>query len=498
MTAPVRTVVICGRDAALWLTANALLRALGPAGVTIEVVELPSLVQTQDVYASLPALEAFHRLLGIDEHDLLKRTRGSFTLGQQFHNFSGTAAPFFHAYGSHGISINHVPFVQYLTKARGLGLNVAYEDFSLTAAAAKQGRFVVPDEATRNFARTDYGYHLPAQTYVAALKLHAVTAGVKIHTARIVSVALDPHSGDIAALEFGAQRIVGDLFIDATGTQAQLLRGALKVGFESWRAQFSGDRVLTAAGERLKALPPYSQVRALEKGWLGLFAAQDATRLSLVYDSRELTDAQALETAAIIAGLKLGDALVSPLEPGRSAAAWVKNCVAIGGAACVLDPMDNVDLQAMQQGIVHLLALFPLDCHTQPERGEYNRLMRMGFERLRDFQLIHSVCNGNYSSRFWERARNIPVPDGLRTRMAAWQSSGHVPLFDEDAFPEDSWNAVFLGHGLKPQAYEALADVTDDQGLAAQFKRILGFVRERVEQMHGHDAYLEVFCSGDQ
>ncbi len=491
----VKTVIILGRDAALWLTASALQRALGPAGISVEAVELPSLVQAQDLYASLPALEAFHRLLGIDEHDLLKAARGSFTLGQQFHNFGGPAAPFFHAYGSHGVSINHVPFLQYLTKARGLGLNVAFEDFSLTAAAAKQGRFIVPDEATRDFARTDYGYHLPAQAYVAALKRHAVDGGVQVHAARAASVSLDPHTGDITALDLGGRRVAGDLFIDATGPEAQLLRGALKVGFESWRAQFPGDRILTAAADRLKTLPPHSQARAIENGWLGLYAAQDATRLSLVYDSRELDDAQALETAVLVGGLRLGDALVSPLAPGRSAVAWAKNCVAIGEAACVLDPIDNVGLQAIQQGIVHLLALFPLDRRTQPERREYNRLVQAGFEALRDFQLVHSVCNSHRNSRFWERARNVPVPDGLRMKMDAWLSSGHVPLSDNDAFVEDSWNAVFLGHGLKPQTYEALADVTDDQGLATQFKRMLGFIREQVERTHGHDAYLEIFCS---
>lgn len=495
MNAPVRTVVICGRDAGLWLTANALQRALEPAGIDIEVVELPSLVQAQDIYASLPALEAFHRLLGLDEHDLLKATRGSFTLGQQFHNFSGPAAPFFHAYGSHGISINHVPFLHYLTKARGLGLNVAYEDFSLTAAAAKQGRFVVPDETTSGFARTDYSYHLPAVLYVAALKSHAIKGGVKVHAARMVSVVSDPMTGDIAALEYQGRRVDGDLFVDATGPEAQLLRGALKTGFQSWRSQFPGDRVLAAAGSRLKTLPPYSQVRALENGWLGLYAAQDATRIGLVYDSRELDDGLALETAAIVSGLKLGDAVVAPLEPGRSEAAWVKNCVAIGEAACVLDPIDNVGLQAIQQGIAHLLALFPLDRHTQPERSEYNRLMQMGFERLRDFQMVHSLHISPRRSRFWERARTATVPDGLKAKMDAWLAGGRAPMFDEDAFPEDSWNAVFLGHGLIPATYEALADAADDQALAGQFRRMLGFIREQVEQMHSHDAYLEIFCS---
>ncbi|MDB5455887.1 MAG: Tryptophan halogenase, partial [Caulobacter sp.] len=40
--APITEVVIVGRDAPLWLAASVVQRALGPAGVTVQAVELPS------------------------------------------------------------------------------------------------------------------------------------------------------------------------------------------------------------------------------------------------------------------------------------------------------------------------------------------------------------------------------------------------------------------------------------------------------------------------
>ena len=82
-------VVIVGRDAPLWLSALSLYRALTPSGVTVEVIALSARAQASDIHATLPALEAFHRQLGLDEHALLNRTRGSFTLGQSFQGFDG-------------------------------------------------------------------------------------------------------------------------------------------------------------------------------------------------------------------------------------------------------------------------------------------------------------------------------------------------------------------------------------------------------------------------
>lgn len=484
-------IVIVGRDAGAWLSANVLHHALGPAGLKVEVVELPGLIRDQDIYPTLPALEAFHRLLGFDEHALLRATAGAFTLGQSFVNVSVT--PFFHAYGSHGVGLNGLSFMPYYIRARQAGLNVAIEDFSLTAAAAKQGRFIVPDKDTQAFARTDYGYHLPARAYIQFLKNAALRAGVTVHPATTIAADLD-QDGHIAAVTTGqGQRIAGDLFIDASGADAVLLRYALRVPFESWRPWFGADRVLTAAGPRLKSLPPYGQIRANGRGWLGLYAAQDATRIVHVYDSRGQGDDDALRGAAVVSGLTLGDAVVSALEPGRSLQPWAGNCVAIGEAACVFDPLDSLALQTVQTGLVHLLALFPRAAGG-PESAEYSRLMAETFVGMRDFQLAHLVLN-RIKGAFWEQAAAVVPPASLQRKLDAFAARAVVPLDDHETFTSDSWEAIFLGHGLMPQTYEPLADAVSDADLMAHIKRILGHIKTQVEGSHGHDAYLEIFCT---
>ncbi len=181
MSAAVRHLVIVGRDAPLWLSACAMQYALGPAGVDLTVIELPPQAQAADLCISLPALEALHSRMRIDESRLIAGTRGAFTLGRRFVDAAGQAPAFFHAHGSIGTRIDRKEFLPQWLVARHQGLTVPFEEFSLTTMAARQDRMLLPDAATEGFGFTDYGYHLPAIPYGAWLRQLALRRGVRSH-----------------------------------------------------------------------------------------------------------------------------------------------------------------------------------------------------------------------------------------------------------------------------------------------------------------------------
>ena len=494
----VRKVVIVGRDVAAWLAANALARALGGTGLKFEVAELPGLLRPQDTLASLPQLENFHRLLGFDEHSLLKATAGTYSLGQSFVNFSNAAPPFFHPYGSHGGSINRVSFMPFWIKARQAGLNVALEEFSLTAVAAKQGRFFIPTAEMSAFGRLDYAYHLRAQPYVQFLKAQALRRGVEVAPLRLFDVRREAETGHITGLISADGRVItGDLFIDATGPESLLLGQALSVGFESWSQWFPGNRVLTVSGERLRSLPAYSQVRALSYGCLHLTPVQDMTGLQHVYSDAHMSDQEALEATALIAGLRLKpDAVVSPLMTGRRQQAWVGNCIAVGEAACGFDPIDNVGLHALQTGLAHLIDLFPVTPDSRLEAQAYNAQMQQSFERIRDYQIAHYKLNRIDNEPFWDRLRAMDIPDTLAYKIELFKARGMAPLYEEEVFVADDWLALFTGHGLMPRSYDPVADMTPDADAIGHFQKMLGFIKQHVEKMSSHDAYIERNLSG--
>lgn len=485
MTDAPRQIVIVGRDAALWLTASALCEALRPIGVEVAAVELPSTLGPASAYTTLPAIEALHGKLGLDEATLLRKTRGSFSLGWNI--VRPDAAPFLLAHGAYGAPIEGGEFFPYWLKARRNGLNASYEDFSPTAMAARHGRLLLPDEETERFGRCDYAYHLPAIPYVSLLKSRAQKLGVAIHQTRAVAVERDGASGSIRSITpEGEDPIPGDLFIDASGPEAVLIGKAMAVGIESWRSFFPNDRLLTARGKAFSSVPTYAEIKLAGNGWTALQAHQAATNIVHAFNAERQSNDQAFAAASAAAGLAIQDPIVEIVEPGIRSAAWAFNCIAIGGAACALDPLFGLDLHAAQLGIVHLLSLFPTTAAAESERTEYNRISRSHFERLRDFQAVPYVLTGASDA----------TPEALLQKLDSFRARGTIAPMEDETFTPDQWRALFIGLGLEPESWPPAIDQTPPDLMKEGFRRILGFVSAKVLAQPTQDNYLAEIGAG--
>ena len=481
-------IVVAGRDTALWLSAVMLARALEHTGVTVAAVELPGMFGLADVHSPLPPLEALHNRIGIDEAALLRAVGGCFSLGHHFTDASGMVPAFLHAYGAAGASIAGGDFFAYWLKARRYGLPVPLEEFSLAAAAARHGRLLIPNEETEVYGRSDFGYHLPAAAYAQSLKSLAERAGVVVHSAHSLRPVLDSERGDIIAIETGDGRIEGDLFIDTTGPEAALM-AAIDPARESWRAQFPADRMLAARGPGNAPIPVYAEVRAWEGGWTALHPAIEATHVVQAYAAAACSDDGALDRARKVSGLALDDVVVRQLDPGQRTV-WRRNCIVIGEAACVFDPVHSVELHAIQLGLVQLLANLPAGGGSyDARRAEYNRVMHATFERVGDFQSAHYAL-ARYTGSFWAEGRASPRPEAVSHAIDLFRVRGEVPPFEQESFLPDSWRTLFTGHGIVPESYLPAIDRTPPDEVKAQLRRMLGFVREQVLKAPTHDQYL--------
>lgn len=482
----VRDITLLGRDAPLWLAAAALRRALAPAGVTVRAVELPDENGAADIYATLPAIEALHNQIGIDEAALLRGVRGAFALGQNFVDASGAGrTPFLHSYGAFGTGIDGGDFFPRWVRARKHGLDVGLDHFSLTATAAHNGRLFLPDEASEIYGRSDYGYHLPAAAYAKSLKAIARHLGVEIFEA--TSVAVERGGDGIAALMLDdGRRVESALFADVT--REGLLREALGEAFEA--APMPGDRMLTALAPRFAALPVYAEIRAGADGWTGLFPSLTQMHVVHVYSSAETSDDAALHNAKTASGLGLEATTIRALTPGFASAPWAGNVIGLGDAACSFDPVHGLGLHGLQLGIVHLLGVYPADGDGYAvRRAEYNRIMRSHFARVADFQTAHHALQ-KYAGPFWNAARALPVSDELTHMIDFFRARGELAPQEDESLPPDSWRALFTGHGIVPESWRPAVDRVPPDEVTVHFRKMLGFVREQVLRQPTHDAYL--------
>lgn len=491
-------VVVVGRDAGAWLTALALQLSVAGSGdgTEIELIELPSALALPDVYATLPTQQAFHRLLGIDETRLLRACSGLYVLGQRFSNWSGSADPFLHAYDTHGVSLSQVDFFQHWLKARAGGLRVPLEDFSLGAAAAKQGRFVVFNDSTESFSNATYGYHLSAISYLRTIGKGALKAGVRHAVGEIASVE---HSGGrIHSLRLrDGSTVAADLFVDASGPEGCLIRHLEQDNYESWTDWLPCDRLMAASAPVLRPVPAFSQVSAFREGWLGIYPLMNRTALLAAYSSELADDRSVAETLSALSGLRIeGDTIVSPTAAGARKAHWIGNCVAVGDTAVRLDPLDGAQLHLLQAGLSYLISFFPVNRDDMPEAALYNEKMESLTTGLRDFQISHYKLNRRFDEPFWDGVRDREVPGSLGRKLRLFESRGVVAMEEDETFQEENWTSIFVGHHLIPKTWDPLVDKVPEQEQIANFRRILGFIASEVEAMPSLQAHLELNSPG--
>jgi tryptophan halogenase len=398
-----------------------------------------------------------------------------------------------------------VAFHHYWLRMRGIEGTANLDEYSLAATAAKLARFTRPVADPGSVLSTHaYGLHVDSGLYAQYMRDYAEARGVVRLPGEIADVRLRGDDGFIEALELsGGERIEADLFVDCTGSRSVLLEQALKVGYEDWTDWLFCDRAVIASCD---GLDPFPLTRAIahDAGWRLRIPLQNGAGAALVYSSAHLSDDKA--AAELLDGLD-GEVVGAPrfvrFRSGRRKRLWCKNCVAIGGAAGFLDPLESTNLHLIQNGVSKLAGLLP-DRDCMPGiAAEYDRLVGTGFERLRDLVVLHyklgplakCALEGAGSDNFWRQCREMNVPDSLAHKMGLFEARGRVALTDEETFLEPSWISAFVGQETMPRRYDPLADMVDLEIVRESMRRMRMTIREAANTMPSHRAYLSRICS---
>jgi tryptophan halogenase len=497
VSGPVRSVVIVGRDAALWIAAAGVKRALGSTGLEVQAVELPSLLHAHDVYAALPSVRGLHRVLNLDEDIVIEACDAVPMVGQRFSNWSEAAPPLMHAFETDFPSAD-LSFIQYWLKGRIEGLKVDLSHFGVGTSAALQGRVPLTGENNDPSLSAGFGFHLNARAYANLLKQFALHLGVSARPAQSVEIKLKSDRIRALILEDGTN-IEADLFVDASGSEALLLGQLRGAHFASWRQWFPADRILATSAPPLPELPAFSQISAIREGWVGLFPLRNRTAVVAAYDSSLISDQDLLESIPIVARMPVsGDAVVAPIVPGMQSRPWIGNCVAIGEAAVTAEPLDAVQIHLIHAFVSHLINLFPADQAEMPEAQAFNREVGRLAENVRDFQQAHYRLNRRFNDRFWNRARDAGVPETLERKLRMFERRGIVPMYDDESFHEWNWAELFIGHGLMPDDYDPRIDTVPDEEHVAKVQNRMQSVAQYVRAMPSVNEVLSSVAGATQ
>ncbi|MGG7606566.1 tryptophan halogenase family protein [Massilia sp. BKSP1R2A-1] len=497
-TEPIKDIVIVGGGTAGWMTAAALSTVLN-GRYNIRLVESDEIGIVGVGEATIPMIQRFNRVVGIDENEFMRETQGSFKLGIEFVNWGRLGERYMHGFGRLGQDLATLPFDQYWQKMRAAGKAAPLEQYSITRMAARAGKFMPPRFDVQNSPLRDinYAYHFDASLYAKYLRKLSEARGVVRIEGKITRATQRADNGFIDAIELeNGSRVEGELFIDCSGFRGLLIEQTLQTGFEDWTRWLPADRALAVPCESAPAITPYTRATAHKSGWQWRIPLQHRTGNGHVYCSRFISDDEAASTLlANLDGKALADPRLIKFQTGMRKQAWNRNVVALGLASGFLEPLESTSIHLIQSGIQRLLDFFPDRGWSSVDRDEYNRQSRFDYERIRDFIILHYHLNQRSDSEYWKACANMAIPDTLRHKMDMYRSRGRVVRVDNELFSEVGWIQVFEGQNMPIEGYHPLADTQSEEDIAEYLDSVRGVIAKCVEVMPSHDAYIAKMCA---
>lgn len=494
----IRSIVIVGGGTAGWMTAAALAKVLGRDYADITLVESDAIGIVGVGEATIPQINTYNRMLGLDEDEFVRRTKGSFKLGIEFVDWTRLGHRYMHPFGSYGIDMEGLSFHAFWQRLKLAGLAADVADYSLMATAAKRNKFMRPFDAGNSpLSRITYAFHFDAGLYSLYLRSLAEESGVVRREGRIVNVVQRGEDGFIEAVELeDGDRVGGELFIDCSGFRGLLIEQTLKAGFADWSAWLPCDRAMVVPCEGVPELTPYTRSTAQKAGWQWRIPLQHRIGNGYVYCSNFISDDEA--TATLLANLD-GEALAEPRQvrftTGHRRKYWDKNCVAIGLSSGFMEPLESTSIWMIQTGIARLLSNFPDRNFSQVHIDRYNRVLIEETEYIRDFLILHYKASERDDSPFWDYCRNMDIPERLDEKIRLYRDNGRTFRENDELFNDTSWFAVLTGQYGAPRSYDPVADLLSLDETRQRLDQIRQAVANSADYMTDHREFIRQNCA---
>jgi tryptophan halogenase len=457
------------------MTAAALATSLQGLPVSIRLIESAEIGTVGVGEATVPHIRFFNQKLGIDEADFMSRTQATFKLGIEFCDWGRKGDSYIHPFGAFGESIGGVEFHHHWAKLHRAGYPHPLEHHSLPITAARAGRFAFPaDDPDSILSTYSYAFQFDAGLYAAFLRDLAEARGVVRHEGKIVSVGQTAESGFVESVTLqNGEAITADLFIDCSGFRGLLIEGALKSGYDDWSHWLPCDRAVAVPCATSGPLTPYTRAAARDAGWIWRIPLQHRVGNGHVYCSQYISDDEAAsQLLEQLESESLAKLNFLRFQTGKRRQQWSKNVVAIGLSAGFLEPLESTSIHLIQLAIGRLLDFFPNKDWDPTLATEYNRLMDLEYERVRDFLILHYHATERDDTPFWNYVRTMPIPDSLAHKMETFRQRGVVVNYRDGMFLDASWIAVYLGQRVLPQHGDPLGDRINSAKLRTRIEQI--------------------------
>jgi tryptophan 7-halogenase len=499
MTNPApRDIVIVGGGTAGWMAAAAISKCAG-AQQRVTLIESEEIGTVGVGESTIPPIQQFNQLLGINEDEFVRETSATFKLGIEFVDWRRIGHSYFHNFGLLGADLGTgISFIHYWLRWAKAGGDPDQLRFSSEAQAARLGKFGrTPSSPGRAQPNINYAFQFDASTYGRYLRRYSERRGVTRREGKVVGVRQQSETGYIEAVEMHDGTVVhGDFFIDCSGFRGLLIEQVYKTGFEDWSHWLPNDRAAAVPAERMAQPSPFTLARARDSGWQWRIPLQHRTGNGYVFCSSYVSDDEAsAQLMESLEGAALSEPKLLRFKAGRRKASWVKNCLALGLSSGFLEPLESTSIHLIQAALMKFLDYFP---QREPDPiliDRFNHEICFQYESIRDFIIAHYKVTEREDTEFWRYCKHMSIPDTLAEKIELFQARGEVKPRWSDIFSEVSWFAILYGQGIVPSGYHPVADALADDDLELTLSRIRSAIRERVDALPSHADFIRSCCA---
>ncbi|WP_020208778.1 tryptophan halogenase family protein [Gilvimarinus chinensis] len=489
----VKSIIIVGGGTAGWMSAAILARSTEHLPCTITLVESPNIPTVGVGESTIPSFLDLLDYLKISKKDFIAYTNSTFKLGIKFIDWLKIGDQYWHPFGSIGAKIDGVSFYHHWLKSKFNCESSEFSDFSPSVALAEYGHFLAPSKSSKSIlSEAAYALHLDSEKTAQYLNKYCIEKGVKHVLADVNRATLDEQGMIDRLILDSGENLVADLYIDCTGHAGLLIDKTLKVEYIDWMRYLPVDKAIVVHTDHNGPLSPYTKAKALEYGWCWNIPLRNRLGNGYVYSSKFCDDNKALESLCKnITGKVITEPRTLRFKTGKRKHFWYKNCVSVGLSSGFLEPLESTGIYLAMKSMLNLVENFPSSTYEQSLIDEYNRLMHIEFDCIRDFIVAHYCLTKRDDSDFWRSWKEREIPDSLRTKLDVFSANGQIFKNPMDLFSEESWWAVLEGMGLRPRQYLPNVDSSDYMRVRDSMQRGVMALRNAAKMAPTHAQFID-------
>lgn len=492
-------ICIVGGGTSGWMMAAYMTRHFKFDGkkLKLTLIESAEVPPTGVGEATIHTMRGFLEDAGISEAKFLAASQGTFKHGIEFSGWSENGKPFFHPFEIPPAGFGDPLALHFLSADRKEGPMSRYDLWAgIQSRLARRG--VSPrlhtDKAYHGVV--PYGYHLDANAFAHFLKNTCISRGVQHIISHVDEV--ETSNGQIDRLHLrNGKKLDADIWVDCSGFAARLI-GELGGEFISSSDHLLVDAAVTCqvAGEHIQTRP-FTTATARNAGWTFDIDLQTRGGRGYVYSSKHISADEAFKEFSDAYPGQIDEAKARhfQLRIGRMNSSWIGNCCAVGLSAGFLEPMESTGLYFVEYAArLFVEVLQALNDDNMEQQAEWFSTSYSGlFDEVSAFIEMHYKLSDRRDTAFWRDATSTEHSETLSRLLSLWQSRlpSQYDFSSHSFFGPESWQAILLGLGWRPDPTHRIAAIDKKSGLN-HFKELQNHADRVAAQNPAHKSYLKL------